>query len=157
MYRTEDRFWIRLWPDTPRQTNQIEWREHGGKWIIFNDKDQTVALAERLEPFIETGTIESAKYWNRDPSAICVYSLDREKEKVRTILEDLGAGRSRVWEYDYAWDKNFRSPLSFLYSQSSKLRTILRGYGCRGSWQLLKEVLTPDSKLIVDGKEKKGA
>ncbi len=155
MFRREDKFWIRLLPDVPAETDHQQWVQHGGKWIVFNKKEMTERLAGKLESYIDAGTIASAKYWKGEPSAICVYSLDSEKVKTRQILEDLGAGRTRVWEYDYAWDKNLRSPLSFFYSQSSKLRTIVKSYGCRGSWELLKEALTPEPALLQKGKDEK--
>ncbi len=120
-----------------------EWIRHGGKWIIFDKKDRIVVLAEKLRLLIDSGEIESAKYWNGDPSAICVYSLDREKEKVRDILKKLGAGNDKVWEYDYAWDKNIRNPLNFMYSWFSKITTILKSYGLTGTLRLINEILKP--------------
>jgi len=154
MFREEDRFCIRILPDVPAETDHQQWVRHGGKWIVFDNKNKTERLAGKLESYIDVGTISSAKYWKGDPSAVCVYSLDSEKEKTRKILDDLGAAKMRVWEYDYAWDKNFQSPLSFLFSQTSKLRTILKSYGCRGSWELLKEALTPEAVLLPEGKDK---
>ena len=87
--------------------------------------------------------MEGAKYWNEDPSALCVYSLDIDRDKVRELLDSLGAGRDRVWEYDYAWDKNISSPVTFLYSWYSKLTTILRSYGIAGTLRLIREILKP--------------
>ena len=87
--------------------------------------------------------MEGAKYWNEDPSALCVYSLDSDRDKVRDLLDSLSAGRDRVWEYDYAWDKNIRSPVTFLYSWYSKLTTILRSYGIAGTLRLIREILKP--------------
>ena len=116
---------------------------HGGKWIIFDSLKKVVELAERLSPFLESGEVEGAKYWNKDPSALCVYSLDRDRKRVGALLDSLGAGRDRVWEYDYAWDKNIQSPLTFLYSWFSKLTTILRSYGIAGTLRLIAEILRP--------------
>ena len=141
MHKVKDMLWTWLLPDVQRNIDRQEWTRNGGKWIIFDKKNSIVALAERLGPLIDSGEIESAKYWNKDPSAICVYSLHRDKEKTWDILRELGAGKNRVWEYDYAWDKNIQNPIDFLYSWSSKFRTILQSYGVAGTLQLIKEVL----------------
>lgn len=143
MRRVEDRLWIWLMPDQPGRGPGKEWHRHGGKWIVFDAKERLESLAERLGPSIDSGEIESAKYWKGDPSAINVYSLDSSKERVLDILKDLGAGRSRVWEYDYAWDRNFRAPFSFVYSWCSKFNTILRSYGVIGAFRLAREVIKP--------------
>lgn len=141
MHRLKDMLWTWLLPDVERGINREEWLRHGGKWIIFDRRERLETLAERLGPFIDSGEIESAKYWNEDPGAICVYSLDRQKEDVWNILKGLGAGNDRVWEYDYAWDKNVRSPMTFLYSWFSKLKTILMSYGFSGTLRLIREIL----------------
>jgi len=130
-------------PDLPESTGREEWIRHGGKWIIFDRKERIINIAERLAPFIDTGKIKSAKYWNEDPSAICVYSFDRDREEIWDILKGLGAGESRVWEYDYAWNKNLKKPLEFAYSWLSKFRTILQSYGIAGTLRLIREVLGP--------------
>lgn len=152
----EDRLWTWVLPDGAREVDRTLWKRNGGKWIIFDQKDKIIDLAGRLEDYIASGDVESAKYWNKDPSALCVYALDRDREKVRTILDSLGAGRERVWEYDYAWDKNFQNPVSLFYSQASKFRTILQSYGCMGALQLIRETVAPPShdtstKGITDG------
>jgi hypothetical protein len=143
MRKAEDLLWIWLLPDAPRETDREVWREHGGKWIIFDRKDRIERLASHLAPLIDSDEIRSAKYWKKDPSAICVYSLDRERDKVLAILSRLDAAGSRVWEYDYATDKNIRDPFTFLYSWYSKLTTILRSYGVRGTLALIREILKP--------------
>ena len=139
----KDRLWTRLLPEKGTQVDEKAWREHGGKWIIFDSKDKIEALAQKLENPIESGEIQSAKFWNKDPGAICVYSLDSKKEDVEEKLKTFGASKSRVWEYDFAWDKNVQKPLDFFYSQSTKFRTILKSYGCVGTLRLIKELLTP--------------
>lgn len=135
--------WTRLLPDTPKGIDDEKWMRHGGKWIIFDRKDRIVKLAKKLGPYIDSGEIKGAKYWNRDPSAINVYSLDIDKKRTWDILEGLGARGSRVWEYDYAWDKNVQNPFDFMYSWFSKLRTILQSYGLTGTLTLIREVLKP--------------
>jgi hypothetical protein len=141
MRQTEDEIWTWLSPDVPREIDRAAWTRSGGKWIIFDDRDRIKDLAGKLAPFIDTGKIESAKYWNGDPSAINVYSLDRDRWATRKILKDLGAKYVLVWEYDYALDKNLRSPFTFAYSWFSKFRTILRSRGIAGSLGLLREAL----------------
>jgi hypothetical protein len=141
MRQRKDDLWTWLLPDTPRETDKSTWSRSGGKWIVFDDEDRIKELAGKLTPFIDAGEIESAKYWNGNPSAINVYSLDRDRGKTRNILKELGARYVLVWEYDYALDKNLLSPLTFAYSWFSKLRTILESRGLAGSMQLLKEAL----------------
>lgn len=143
MHRAKDMLWIRLIPDAGREIDREEWFRHGGKWIIFDRMERIRALAEKLGPLIDSGKIEGAKYWNKDPSALCVYSLDRDREKVWDVLSELGAGNDKVWEYDYAWNRNIREPVTFLYSWFSKFRTILQSYGLSGTLRLIKEILKP--------------
>lgn len=143
MHEVKDILWTWLLPDAERDINREEWIRYGGKWIIFDKKDRIVALAEKLRLLIDSGKIQSAKYWNEDPSAICVYSLDRDKKKVWDILKGLGAGNDKVWEYDYAWDKNIQNPINFMYSWFSKIKTILQSYGLAGTLRLIKEILRP--------------
>ena len=141
MKTSKDILWTWLFPDEPRRFDRAGWVGSGGKWIVFDDRKAIEALAEKLAPFIESGEIASAKYWNGDPSAINVYSLDRDRGKVRAILKGAGAAYVLVWEYDYALGKNLLRPLTFTYSWFSKFRTILASYGLAGSMRLLKKVL----------------
>ncbi len=142
MKTSKDMLWTRLFPDEPRRFDRAGWVRRGGKWIVFDDRKAIEALARKLAPFIDAGDIASAKYWNGDPSAINVYSLDRDRGKVRAILKEAGARYVLVWEYDYALGKNLLHPLTFAYSWLSKFRTILASYGLAGSMRLLKEVLS---------------
>lgn len=141
MRQRKDEIWTWLLPDEPDEIDRSTWFRSGGKWIVFDDEDRIKNLAKKLEPYIDAGEIKSAKYWNGNPSAINVYSLDRERWRTRTILKDLGARYVLVWEYDYAWGKNLLSPFTFAYSWFSKFRTILNSRGVAGSMQLLKEAL----------------
>ncbi|MFZ2197376.1 MAG: hypothetical protein WAV13_06580 [Thermodesulfovibrionales bacterium] len=143
MRKKRDLLWTWLIAERAISSQRGDWNRHGGKWIIFDKREKIVGLAERLGPHLDAGEVEGAKYWNEDPSALCVYSLDIDRDKVRDLLESLGAGRDRVWEYDYAWDKNIRSPVTCLYSWCSKLTTILRSYGITGTLRLIREVLKP--------------
>jgi len=141
MTTSKDILWTWLFPDEPRRFDRAGWVRSGGKWIVFDDRKAIETLAEKLAPFIESVEIASAKYWNGDPSAINVYSLDCDRGKVRAILKGAGAAYVLVWEYDYALGKNLLRPLTFAYSWFSKFRTILASYGLAGSLRLLKKVL----------------
>ncbi|GAB4388837.1 MAG: hypothetical protein Kow0025_10520 [Thermodesulfovibrionales bacterium] len=147
MIRHTDMLWTWLLPEGPadarRAAAERRWLRHGGKWIIFDRRPRLEALADSLAPYIDAGRVHSAKYWNKDPSAMCVYCLDEEKAETWRLLESLGARGSRVWEYDYAWDRNVRNPVVFMYSWFSKLRTILQSYGPAGTLRLVREVLLP--------------
>ncbi len=147
MKTSKDMLWTRLFPDEARRFDRAEWMRRGGKWIVFDDGKAIEALAKKLAPFIDAGEIASAKYWNGDPSAINVYSLDRDRWKVRAILKEAGARYVLVWEYDYALGKNLLNPLTFAYSWFSKFRTILASYGLAGSVRLLKNVLSQRREL----------
>ncbi len=141
MRQIRDDIWTRLLPEKPREIDGPTWFRQGGKWIVFDDQGRILELAGKLAPYIDSGEIESAKDWNGDPSAINVYSLDRDRTKTRTILKDLGVRYVLVWEYDYALGKNLRTPFTFAYSWFSKFRTILQSRGLRGSIRLLEEAL----------------
>jgi hypothetical protein len=139
--RTSDRLWTWLSPDAGRPTPSREWLRHGGKWLLFAGLAEIESLAGRLAPYIDRGDIPGAKYWNGDPSAINVYSLDRDKRRSAEILDEAGARGYKVWEYDHAWDKNLANPCAFLYSQTSKLSTILESQGLRGTVELARDLL----------------
>jgi hypothetical protein len=141
MRQSRDEIWTRLLPDAPRTIDSSMWIHCGGKWIVFDDEERIKDLAAKLAPFIDGGEIESAKYWNGNPSAINVYSLDRDRWKTRKILKNLGVRYVLVWEYDYALGKNLRSPLTFIYSWYSKFWTILQSRGIAGSIRLLGKAL----------------
>jgi len=142
MKTSKDILWTRLLPDEQRAIDRKEWIRRGGKWIVFDKMEAITALADKLAPFIDAREIESAKYWNGDPSAINVYSLDRDRFKVRAILKQAGARYVLVWEYDYAMARNLLRPVTFAYSWFSKFRTILASYGVAGSMRLLRQVLS---------------
>ena len=141
MRAIEVSIWTWLVPEEEREIDRERWSRHGGKWIIFDNKDRIVQLAGKLQHAIDSGEIVSAKYWNGDPSAINVYSLDTERERVWKTLEMFGASGSRVWEYDYAMDKNLCSPFTFAYSWFSKFSTILQSYGLAGSFRLFRDAI----------------
>jgi len=139
----KDSIWTWLMPDMPRVIDGRTWTHSGGKWIVFDREERIKEIAGKLAPHIDSGEIESGKYWNGDPSAINVYSLDWDREKTRKILTDLGVLQAMVWEYDYEWRKNLRSPLSFTYSWLSKFKTIVQSRGICGTLRLVRDVLKP--------------
>jgi hypothetical protein len=139
-----EKIWTWFLPDADRPVNPDLWYQYGGKWLVFDRLEKIMVLAHKLEPFIDTGDINSAKCWNGDPSGLNVYSLDKDREKVKTIMETCGAKPRKVWEYDYAWGKNVTRPLDFIYSWASKFITILKSYGIRGAIRLIKDVGKPD-------------
>ena len=141
MKTSNDILWTRFAPDKAVDIDEREWRRHGGKWIVFDDRKTIDALAAGLVPFIDSGEIAAAKMWNGEASAINVYSLDRDRGKVREILKRIGARYVLVWEYDFALGKNLRSPFTFAYSWFSKFRTILASYGLAGTGRLVRDVL----------------
>ncbi len=151
--RTDESLWTWLRPDKHRGMDRGEWRVHGGKWIVFDRLAKIKRLADALAPRIDRGEIESAKFWRGDPSAICVYTHESRRAEVWQILREAGAGNQRLWEYDFAWGKNLRNPVDFTYSQTSKLRTILRSYGCRGAWQLLRGRMDSSGVGVPSGKQ----
>lgn len=139
----KEKIWTWFLPDEPKEISHGDWIKSGGKWIVFDRKKRISALADALQPYIDAGDVVGAKCWNGDPSALNVYSLDRDREKTGLLLDRLGAGRSRVWEYDYAWEKNIRKPFDFTYSWSLKFMTILRSYGMLGTVNLVRELFIP--------------
>jgi len=139
----KDNIWTWLMPDMPRVIDRRTWTRSGGKWIVFDREERIKEIAGKLAPHIDSGEIESGKYWNGDPSAINVYSLDRDRGKTRKILMDVGVLQVMVWEYDYEWRKNICSPLSFTYSWLSKFKTIVQSRGICGTLRLVRDVLKP--------------
>ena len=140
----KDKIWTWFLPDEERTVNQQLWFDCGGKWLIFDRQEKILKLAYKLEKFIDSGEIDSAKTWSGDPRAINVYTLDKNCKKVNALLVQLGAKHHKVWEYDYAWDKNIRRPIDFLYSWLSKFITIIRSKGMHGTVELFKELMTSD-------------
>jgi len=139
----KDSIWTWLMPDTAREIDGRTWARSGGKWIVFDREEHIREMARELALYIDSGEIESAKYWNGDPSAINVYSLDRDRGRTQKILQEMGARRPMVWEYDFAWRKNLRFPLAFAYSWLSKARTIVQSRGLCGTLRLVRDVMKP--------------
>ncbi len=131
-YRTQ--FWTWILPSKERESKG--WEEYGGKWIVFDGKDRFEAFARVLDPYIERGEIESAKYWNWDTSALCIYCLDKDRDRVKEILVKHGF-KPRVWDYDYAHLKNITRPLNWTVSHFSKLWVLIRSFGIRGTLRFL--------------------
>ena len=150
---TKEKIWTWYLPNEPKKIHHDAWKKSGGKWIVFDREDRITALVEALRLYIDAGEIVGAKSWNGDPSALNVYCLNRDGVKTKMILDRLGAGRSRVWQYDFAWHKNIRKPLDFAYSWSFKFMTILRSYGVPGTINLIRELLIPGKARRKHGGE----
>lgn len=82
-----------------------------GKWIIRGTKEEIEEIAKRLEPLIESGDIEAAKYTKKDPAhdpypdiktyALCVYCREKERARVKVALCGLGANAGAMeWKYN---------------------------------------------------------
>jgi hypothetical protein len=140
----KEKIWTWFLPDDHRPLNPDQWRQYGGKWLVFDRRAQLLALVHKLKPFIDSGDIHAAKSWNGDPSGLNIYALDKDKQKVKTIVESCGAKPQKVWEYDYAWGKNVTRPVDFIYSWASKFITIYKSSGICGAIQLLKNSANPD-------------
>ncbi len=143
MRMIKDSIWTRFVPDVPREIDEKTWKRSGGKWIVFDREERINELSRKLAPHIDAGNIEGDKCWNGDPSAINVYALDRDRQKIRKLLKELGARGSMVWEYDYSLRKNLSSPFTFAFSWFSKFRTILQSRGIAGTLRLVHDVLNP--------------
>jgi len=104
--------WIRILPSSRPPFKRVyqtdeEYFEHYGKWMTFRrDPNIFDELARKIEPYIERGEIDLAKY-NRKPSLPCydtvvmfVYCDDRDKEEVRKILNKFGV---TGWRWKYEW------------------------------------------------------
>ncbi len=98
MHTEQDLLWTWLVPDIQRDYDRSEWQRHGGKWIVFDAKKRIIDIAGRLGPLLDNGDAEGAEYWDGDPSALCVYSLVRDRKGVVALLDSLNAGKDRVWE-----------------------------------------------------------
>jgi len=104
-------YWVLI---TPREERSPELSEEGhlehyGKWLMFGSKAYIENLARIIDPLVEGGQIDSAKYSkkesgvdpfpNREDYVMCVYSDDREKGRVKRLLESLGV-EGMTWKYD---------------------------------------------------------
>ncbi len=103
-------YWVWIRPSKPQQSkigwrNDKEYYQHYGKWLVFSrDRAYLEELARKLDPYVEEGKINSAKY-SREPApfedslVMCVYCDDRKREDVWKILQNLGVTR-RIWKYE---------------------------------------------------------
>jgi hypothetical protein len=91
--------------ETPRHRDfhTDDWRQHGGRWVIFNRRRKVDRWVERLGPYIDSGEVRQAKFYSGftgDPSALIVYTLDRERDNVWRFLQHLGVEGRHLWEYE---------------------------------------------------------
>lgn len=90
-------------------TSEDEFWKHHGKWVVTGDKAYIMDLAFRLDPLVERGRIEAAKFTKKDPKtdplphvreyALCVYADDRTRRRAAGHLSALGA-KGFCWKYD---------------------------------------------------------
>jgi len=127
--------WTWVLPERER-AEEVDWREHGGKWIVYGSLSEMERLALELDGYVQSGEVSCAKFWNAGPeSALCVYSPDHRREGTRRILAGLGY-TPVAWEYDYARRKNWTRPRFFL-SAFYKLRILLRSFGPIGALRFI--------------------
>jgi len=114
------------------EEKEREWEAHGGKWLVYTDRERIENVEKEIERFVESKDFEAAKYWRLSRlSALCVYSLDKDRERARKILLAMGLKPS-VWEYDYARTKNIWRP-RFWLSAFRKLRILISTFGVAGT------------------------
>ncbi len=123
--------WTWVVPD--REKGEISsWKERGGKWLVYGSRIEMELLGRLLEKYVNRGSVVSAKFWNAsEKSALCVYSLDSDREKTKEILYYLGYTPT-AWEYDYARIKNWTRPRFFI-SAFHKLSIMLNAFGIIGT------------------------
>lgn len=128
--------WTYILPGQPRAELK-GWTEEGGKWLVYGSLNRIEELAHGVEHYVESGEIVSAKYWNASDkrSAMCVYSLDSERDRTRAVLTVLGF-KPTAWEYDYARRKNW-TRFEFFVSAFYKLRILLTSFGIRGTLRFI--------------------
>lgn len=104
-------YWIYIAPSEERslELSEKEYLEHYGKWLIFGPKAYMEKLARLINPFVESGQIDRAKYCKKEPGfdpfpnrkdyVMCVYADDRKRDEIKRLLESLGVERL-TWKYD---------------------------------------------------------
>lgn len=104
--------WILIWPRNrqPFQyASEEEYWEHNGKWVVVGDKAYITDLAFHVDPYVEAGKIDAAKFTKKDPAtdplphipawAMCIYSDDRKRDETAEYLRELGVEKFD-WKYD---------------------------------------------------------
>jgi hypothetical protein len=101
--------WVWVLPSKSRlaRGEKSDYLLHYGKWLIFTRRREYLEeLAKKLDPYVEEGKIDSAKYC-REPApwakkmVMCVYCDDRKRDEVRKILHELGVDtRNMRWKYE---------------------------------------------------------
>ena len=110
---TEDPHWVWILPrgrELFQYASEAEYWEHCGKYVVTGDKTYIMDLAFRVDPYVESGRIDSAKFTKKDPNtdplphvpefAMCVYSDDRRKgETAEILVRELGV-HEFTWKYN---------------------------------------------------------
>lgn len=133
--------WTWILPDNQTEESS-SWKENGGKWLVYGSLDEMEGLSSDLDRHIQMGDIVSAKFWNAsETSAMCVYSLDRDRDRTKHALMGLGF-RPTAWEYDYARKKNWTRPRFFL-SAFHKSLILVRTFGVFGALRFIIGAYAP--------------
>lgn len=106
-----DHYWVYIVPseEKPLELSEEEYLEHYGKWLMFGPRVYMEKLAGLIDPLVENGQIDRAKYCKKEPGfdsfpnrkdyVMCVYSDNRKRNEVKQLLEKLGV-KSMTWKYD---------------------------------------------------------
>ena len=107
-------YWISVVPsnwDSPiaykgKELTKEEYLDHWGKWVLMDEREKLDELAAKLDPYVESGAIQSIKYsrspehiFDIDSCVMCVFCDDRDREEVWQILSSLGV-TLKAWVYD---------------------------------------------------------
>jgi len=123
-------YWVHIVPskERPLKLSEEEYLEHYGKWLIFGPKEYVENLAIQIDPLVEGGEIDHAKYCKSEPGfdpfpkrkgyVLCVYCDDGEKDRVRKLLEKLGV-KDMEWKYDRQTIEDWQ-PGGKLFEESEK-------------------------------------
>ncbi|HID93294.1 MAG TPA: hypothetical protein EYP60_04270 [bacterium (Candidatus Stahlbacteria)] len=76
------------------------WPTKGGKWLIFDKRKNLEKLAHKIESYVESRQIHSAKYSLKEDSVMCVYCLDKDRAKVCKILSRFKT-KEKIWKYNH--------------------------------------------------------
>lgn len=128
MYTQESPLFTWYFPNKTKYIDPYEWEWYGGKWVVHNSLDRSRDTANKLCSYLDNGLIDSAKIWHGDPTALIVYSLVKDRKMIHDILDEVGAGKTRVWVYD-SFSPNLIHPIQFANGICLMANTILRGVG----------------------------
>lgn len=105
---TEDPYWINILPSNYDHTIS---ESITGKWLYFDDTEKLHSLAFKIDSFVESGAIRSAKIarkipqfdlFPQKPCVLCVFTSDdpSEKERVKNLLKSQFGITVQAWKSD---------------------------------------------------------